>query len=399
MRPPKFTQAEFDSQLDDSIRRITQFQTLDKHCTFSCKCGHTWQARARFAISRGCPACVRSRQYAAACKSTKEYAKELKLKCPNLQLLGEYTSYYAPLRYRHKTCGHEFETAKKFPKQCLVCADDSKDAKTFAKLLPKTLRLLSYNTRHTRCEAKCLVCGEVQHTTANKLLTKGCSTCNISNKGLNRRKSNVQFVADLARLNPNVKALDEYTTANAKLRVQHTTCGHVWSVSGRRAMGARCPKCDQRKREVKLGRRKVLVMGYEDRALRYMSNIFSPKQIAVASDKTVPTIQYKFRGSNRRYYPDMYLEHINTIVEVKSLSTMGIGRNRFFKRPAELFYQNCAKAKAVISSGYKFKMLVMTDFDEPLRLPKNWYELRFKDFIAAITPGKTTKGHTVALPK
>lgn len=260
-------------------------------------------------------------------------------------------------------------------------------AKEFDATLPAAVKRIShYETLSTKCTFKCKCCS-FEWTCRARRGRRGCPRCNKTAQNQASRKTEEAFLFDLAATHgDSIEAMCNYTRSGTRMQFRHVLCGHIWwALPANILRGRGCPKCKLRMEEATLGERKVLVRGYEGKALTYMKTLFKPSQINVHNEKTVPNFAYRFRGSNRSYFPDMYLPHINTIVEVKSVSTIGLTGNFFQKKPQELFYMTRAKALAVLEQGYKFKLLLMSAKGVvPIKVPKNWHELNYREFKESV---------------
>jgi hypothetical protein len=100
----------------------------------------------------------------------------------------------------------------------------------------------------------------------------------------------------------------------------------------------------------KLGGRTVMVQGFEPQALDYLQKYgrFKPSQIECGRGADIPRISYSYKGCNRVYYPDIFIPHLNLIIEVKSAYTYKAG-----------FASNEAKRQACRRQGFTFRYLVM----------------------------------------
>ena len=79
-----------------------------------------------------------------------------------------------------------------------------------------------------------------------------------------------------------------------------------------------------------------LILGYEDLALKDLEECKLYKIIESGDSSNIPTFWYDDNGKKRKYYPDIYLPEINTIIEVKS--------TYYFEKDMK---QNICKAKEV----------------------------------------------------
>jgi hypothetical protein len=91
----------------------------------------------------------------------------------------------------------------------------------------------------------------------------------------------------------------------------------------------------------------VKVQGYEDKALNELLECFTEDEIILGRGN-VPRIRYVCSESvNRIYYPDFYIQPLNTILEIKSEWTLKLNTCRLEE-----------KAKAVIAAGYTYEVWV-----------------------------------------
>lgn len=267
------------------------------------------------------------------------------------------------------------------------------NVKDFDASLPKTVkRIAEFVGMSRQCTFKCTVCKHTWTKSKARRGRFGCPMCNLDTKTREQTRTQDDYIALLKERNPTIELLGTYTGALRDALHRHTLCGHEWlakpsNLTRPNGEARGCPKCMMRMKEARIGKRKVLVRGYEDKALRYMKSLFKPEHIHVHNEKTVPNFDYTFRGSNRRYFPDMLVTHINTIVEVKSISTIGLAGNMYQSTPSELFYKTRAKARAVMKQGFKFKLLVMRERgNKPYKIPNDWHTMNFRQFKESVLP-------------
>jgi hypothetical protein len=129
-----------------------------------------------------------------------------------------------------------------------------------------------------------------------------------------------------------------------------------------------------------LGGRTFRVQGYEPQALEWIlrNTTVKASDIRVDTSGEVPTILYKLGRRTRSYFPDIFIPKRNTIVEVKSTYTLGLASGNGWRK-------NQAKAKAVLTAGYKFVMLVMdAKGGRMFRMPTDWYSRSRQSVLAEI---------------
>lgn len=124
-------------------------------------------------------------------------------------------------------------------------------------------------------------------------------------------------------------------------------------------------------KEVKVGRTVHRVQGYEPQAIRYLlSKGVRPSRIR--SGNSLPVIRYRHAGRSRKYFPDLQVGK-RILVEVKSGWTVF--------NTQELFEQVVAKARACFDAGWDFRLLLMKKNGSRIKLPRNWYERPYEEFI------------------
>jgi len=90
----------------------------------------------------------------------------------------------------------------------------------------------------------------------------------------------------------------------------------------------------------------VKIQGYEHFALDELLKTYSEDEIII-SRKDMPEFWYEFDGKKRRYFPDIFIQKDNLVLEVKSSYTLNLDLEK-----------NLAKQQSVISSGYNFEFKI-----------------------------------------
>lgn len=93
----------------------------------------------------------------------------------------------------------------------------------------------------------------------------------------------------------------------------------------------------------------MTLMGYEDVAVRELSLTF-PTEHIIWKRSLIPKIVYQLGNKHKRYYPDLWLPTINTLIEVKSTWT--------WNKDIE---QNQLKIKASIEAGYNIEVWICSN--------------------------------------
>jgi len=90
----------------------------------------------------------------------------------------------------------------------------------------------------------------------------------------------------------------------------------------------------------------ISVQGYEPQTIDYLLKEINQKDIDIGADK-VPIIKYNWKDKDKLYYPDCFLNKLNTLIETKSDYTWFADQDR-----------NKAKIKASIQSGYNLRLII-----------------------------------------
>jgi hypothetical protein len=106
----------------------------------------------------------------------------------------------------------------------------------------------------------------------------------------------------------------------------------------------------------------VRIHGYEPRCMDILLSLYREDEIQL---RNIPQIWYINPNTQRkhRYFPDMYIPHMNLMIEVKSTWTLRLDYER-----------NMAKFRATVETGYDLHLYV---FDEKKLLYVQPYTQRF----------------------
>jgi hypothetical protein len=263
-----------------------------------------------------------------------------------------------------------------------------------------------YRGVHGRTDFRCMGCGNVFSSNFYERLKAGypCKKCMGKEQGKGRRLTHTEFMDKMKeRLTLlNIKVLGKYVKSQVGILVRCRRCSHEWSPRPNNLLhsDAGCPQCASYGsfrsdfQTVQLGTRKVRVQGYEPQALDWMlGKGVNPKEIHVFTEGRIPKISYVFKRKKRTYHPDIL--YGKNIVEVKSIWTL-----------LNWLDVNKEKAKAVIQSGYDYRMIVVGS--QTVCLPTEWLKWnakRIKDYlrkkmfkpvnILALDPGSKNFGWSV----
>lgn len=187
-------------------------------------------------------------------KSNSVFLSELKEINPDVCLLEPYRGAKKKINCRCCLCGNEWRATPDDLLHGCGCPECAKArlAKKYRKeheqfvrevehVLPSVEILGQYVNNRTRVHCKCKECGNEWDVTPNSLLRgHGCAKCaNVS------RRSDAEFKEDLSRVNPDIVALERYSSLHHKIRFKCLRCGHTWSAEPSSILGQRtgCPRC------------------------------------------------------------------------------------------------------------------------------------------------------------
>lgn len=296
------------------------------------KCGnirHSQSISNLLDPNRECQPCSRAKQ-GATYKSRHDhawYVKELAKAGPDFQVLGKFAGLSVSIRHRH-TCGYEFDRkpsdALKRGYSCRQCAYSKRDDKGFARDLKKKWPSLTH--------------AKVYETRAS-VLDFTCSACDTQ-----------------------------------------------WTEPAYAALNRGCTYCETKARKVKLGKREVVVQGYEHLALAFLlKEGYRPSQIKVSKSDKLPTIRYSHGGKNCHHRPDLWIPDDNLIVEVKSPATLGLVKSRysdFAGSQAKLLSAVKRKRLEALKQGFRYKVVVFKKGGKRMKLPPRWYNMSLRELQA-----------------
>lgn len=112
--------------------------------------------------------------------------------------------------------------------------------------------------------------------------------------------------------------------------------------------------------------RVVWLRGYEGMAVDLLLRGGIREEELVLTPKDIPSIPYTdpITGRHRVYHPDIYIPHLNYLIEVKSLWTF-LGKTDELGLTSEWYAVNKAKEQAVKQHGYSFSFMILGRHGEP----------------------------------
>lgn len=192
----------------------------------------------------------------AGVKRTQEqFVRELRGEHPELEVLGVYKNAQTKISVRCKNCGFERSaTPQSLLRSRYGCPKCSADAISASRRLSheefvsrfrakhgeKVQFVTQYSTYESSIIVRCADCGHRWTTTPDNLMkAPGCPKCSKHHV-----RSELDFLEDLRRVNPNVELLGAYVNMGTKTLVKCKRCDHKWRPTPTSLLrGTGCPKC------------------------------------------------------------------------------------------------------------------------------------------------------------
>lgn len=313
--------------------------------------------------------------------------EQFRTRCPKDIEIVEYTKCTELCVYVCKRCGKKHsDLPSVIGRRKVNCRCDGFSGATKLAAFLKQIKHLpyspiNYSAMKNRCAFKC-ACG-CSFEARPFDIASGRSTC----PECKQDDFAAEYALRLTEEFPHITLAEPYKGFRHSV-LHKCKCGEKWNSKpfiGETTVRKRgCPKCDYRSggpklKTVEFGDRIVQVQGYENAALQYLEQHTNIKTAKLATCKAegVPNIRYRYANKMRLYYPDFYYSPKNRLVEVKSIFTLLSVDYRKTK----------AKAKACMSQGYEFKLLVVEinkktkEFAFVYKLPSNWLQMSRKDLL------------------
>lgn len=244
----------------------------------------------------------------------------------------------------------------------------------------------------TKVHLKCK-CGNTWMQTPKVLinynLRYACNACASKNAGYERKILLEKRLAAIDVVHSGtitvLSKIPRNYTPDYKVEFECNECGHIWKSKLKLvAAGSGCQACAAQKNlytpkrlsyAVDICGKQHILFGYEPQAVRWILNNTKVKEKDINTNP--PKFKYKKSGKEKIYIPDLEITGRDTIVEVKSLGTAGLGSQTKMFSLANLK----AKAKAVENQGYKFILMVMHKDGHRIKMPDNWRTMTRREII------------------
>lgn len=194
-------------QIRPDIEVVGHFTNVNTRIHVRCRnCGNEWNAiPAQLLSGYGCRKCGTEKAHAPLRKTHEDFLKEMKIKNPNVEVIGKYSG------------------------------------------------------RHSKVAVCCRICGNEWNSEAGSLLSgRGCPNCSQKQAGAKMKKSHADYIAQLHEVNPDIEVIGQYEKTHSKIAVRCKTCGYEWNPeAGSLLAGQGCSVCG-RKRTSASNKRKVI---------------------------------------------------------------------------------------------------------------------------------------------
>lgn len=239
------------------------------------------------------------------------------------------------------------------------------------------------NSRQDKIRFKHMECGNVWTTMPTSILRgKGCPVCGRLRSASKQALEHDVFVNRLKVVLPSIKLLDDYKGLNNKITFKDKLSGHVWKDFPRNIL--RKQQCRENGSILKFSPVvNSYVRGYEPQALEYIvtKGLANAKDLEVTG---VPSVKYKHKGKTRTYRPDILVVPQNRLVEVKSVATLGLQRDYYYRNGRSLLSELKAKRLGCLKAGFKFTLLLMTREGIRLNVPIDWHLMSVTEICKAL---------------
>lgn len=228
---------------------------ISHHCNI---CNNEWNAiPSNILEGAGCPKCYiinRSNEYR---KTHEEYAKEVKIKNPDIKVIGKYNGNKIKILHHCNICNNEWSASPnnilqrtRCPKCCSKCGKTHEEYVEEVKVKNQNIKVIGkYINIRTKIKHRCKVCNhEWSVLPTNILKGTGCPKCYEEIRGSKCRKTHDEYIEELKKINQNIEVVDTYVNAETNILHKCKVCGAIWNPSPKNIlMGGGCPDCANKK--------------------------------------------------------------------------------------------------------------------------------------------------------
>ena len=332
--PKKKTHEEFVEEMkikNPNIKILGKY--INSNTKIKCKCkvdGYTWDTRPAD-ILRGtrCPKCSNN------IRTHEEFIKEMKIKNPNIEILGTYINTQTKIKCRCLIDGYTWDV---IPNNLLKGTGCRKCAKQYRRthkefieemknINPNIEILGEFKKVGTKIKCKCKVDGYIWEPIPNNILRgQGCPKCGVNKT----RKTHEKFIEEMKVINPNIEILGRYTSTHTKIQCKCRIDEAIWEPTPHNLLqGSGCPKCAKQYRrtheefieEMKIKNPNIKILGeFKDVGTKIKceclidKNIWEPTPNGLLIGQGCPKCAGVYRRTHEEFIEEMKV--INSNIEI-----------------------------------------------------------------------------------
>lgn len=265
------THEEFVNELHDispNIEVISTFINTSTKVRCRClECGYIWESVPSSLLrGTGCRNCAVNRNTGTNrvhddvrvfIYSPETFIDEIYKDNKNstITLLDKYVNSTTKIKCKCELCGYEWLAIPYVLKKGTGCPQCNQRRKT-DDYFRKQVRdngfeidiLGEYKGAHSKIKCRCQNCGYIFEATAHSILQgHGCPECSRKKLGDIKRKTQDQFVGELAKTQPDILVTGKYKGNNTPVKCKCLNCKYIWSPRPADLLtGKGCPECNGR---------------------------------------------------------------------------------------------------------------------------------------------------------
>ena len=222
-----------------------------------CKiCNHEWEATPSNILNGcGCPKCCNINRGNEYRKTHEEYINEVKIKNPDIEVIGKYKGNKIKILHRCNVCNNEWNASPSNvlkTTRCPKCCNNRykkthEEYSEEVKIKNPNIKLLSkYTGVRNPIDCECLICNNKWTTNHPSILLggSGCPECGNKKIGEKLKKTDDEYILELRTINQDIEAIDSYVRSGIKISHRCKLCGFEWEITPSDTLRGRgCPKC------------------------------------------------------------------------------------------------------------------------------------------------------------
>lgn len=198
-------------------------------------------------------------------KTLEKYVEDVKIKNPNIEVIGDYINAHTPILHRCLIDGFEWENKPNnilSGNGCPKCNGKIKKSHKqyvdeVSKINPDIKVLETYINAKTPILHICTKHNITWSAIPNNILNGcGCELCSNEKISDKNKMSHEQYIEKLNHINPNIIVLDTYINSHTPINHKCLICGNKWKTKPNSILFNKtgCPKCNESKgeREIRL---------------------------------------------------------------------------------------------------------------------------------------------------